>query len=110
MVWGHKCALKTTSFRDDTQLPSAVASDGRHVVFVRDQRTEGELHFAIFRMRVDGADVQWLTAWRLTPTDRPFRRCGAARRDGGLGCLRDVRGGTSPALVTSRCCRCCAGQ
>ncbi len=46
------------------------APDGQHVVFVRDQPIDGELHFALFRMRVDGTDVQQLTPWELN-ADRP---------------------------------------
>jgi Tol biopolymer transport system component len=46
------------------------APDGHHVVFLRDQRIDGELHFAIFRMNVNGTGVQQLTAWTLN-ADRP---------------------------------------
>ncbi|WP_426563322.1 TolB family protein [Angustibacter sp. McL0619] len=46
------------------------APDGRHVVFVRDQPVDGVLHFALFRMLVDGTAVQQLTSWELD-ADRP---------------------------------------
>jgi Tol biopolymer transport system component len=46
------------------------APDGRHVVFLRDQRIDGELFFAIFRMNVNGTGVQQLTEWALN-ADRP---------------------------------------
>jgi len=46
------------------------APDGQRVVFVRDQPIDGVLHFALFRMRVDGTGVQQLTPWELN-ADRP---------------------------------------
>ena len=46
------------------------APDGQLVVFVRDQPIDGVLHFALFRMRVDGTGVQQLTPWELN-ADRP---------------------------------------
>ncbi|GAB3595693.1 hypothetical protein GCM10027446_21330 [Angustibacter peucedani] len=46
------------------------APDGHTVVFVRDQYVDGVLHFALFRMQVDGTAVQQLTPWELD-ADRP---------------------------------------
>ena len=46
------------------------APNGRYLVFVRDQRIHGVLHFAIFRMNADATDVRQLTPWDLN-ADRP---------------------------------------
>lgn len=44
--------------------------DGSFLVFTRDQRNNGVLQFATFRMDPDGTDVRQLTRWNLN-TDRP---------------------------------------
>ena len=41
------------------------APDGTFLVFIRDQRVDGVLHFAIFRMRPDSTHVRQLTPWDL---------------------------------------------
>ena len=46
------------------------APGGRFLVFIRDQRIDGVLHFAIFRMRPDSTHVRRLTPWDLD-ADRP---------------------------------------
>lgn len=46
------------------------APDGSFLVFTRDQRNNGVLQFAAFRMNPDGTDVRQLTRWDLN-ADRP---------------------------------------
>jgi Tol biopolymer transport system component len=44
--------------------------DGTYMVFVRDQRINGVLHFAVYRMSADGSRDRRLTPWSLD-ADRP---------------------------------------
>lgn len=70
------------------------APDGRHVVFSRDQRIDGELQFAIFRMTVNGTAVRQLTAWALS-ADRPSVSPARHGRTAGLVAF-ETFGGAQP--------------
>jgi len=70
------------------------APDGRYLVFVRDQRINGDLHFAIFRMNPDGTHVQQLTPWDLE-ADRPS--VSPARTGASAGWISfETHGGATP--------------
>ncbi len=80
--------------------------DGRYVVFTRDQTVEGELHFAIFRMRSDSTHVRQLTPWDLN-ADRPAVSPARSGPTAGLVSF-ETHGGGSPtqgdvALLPSTC-------
>lgn len=82
------------------------APDGRYLVFSRDHRIDGVLHFAIFRMRADSTHVRPLTAWNLD-ADRPSVSPARSGPTAGLVSF-ETHGGAFPAqgdvaLLPSSC-------
>ena len=82
------------------------APDGSFLVFVRDQRIDGALHFAVFAMRPDSTHVRQLTPWNLD-ADRPSVSPARSGPTAGLVSF-ETHGGASPtqgdiALLPATC-------
>lgn len=80
--------------------------DGSFLVFVRDQRIDGALHFAIFAMQPDSTHVRQLTPWNLD-ADRPSVSPARSGSTAGLVSF-ETHGGGSPtqgdiALLPASC-------